>query len=223
MLDRVPGGAPERELVERGKVPEPGRQDERGPADDRMGEPRERSAQRWPREERADPALRDDRRQSAQQRYERRAQQQQWRRHHHQQQVLHHVHLEQQAREGVERRRDGDEQGREAAEKARQAPDREAVGHLTPQHPPPASVDHGEQKQPEHEPGIEGPGSQDRERHVLPALPPLSERRPNARAARRRARGAGAADASSRGTPPAPSPRRGSDSCRTPACCRRPE
>ena len=109
------------------------------------------------------------RRQSAQQRHQRRAEQQQRRRHHHQQQVLHHVHLEQQAGEGVERRRDGDEQGREAAQEARQPPDREALGHLPPQHAPPASVDHGEHEQAEHEPGIEGPGSQDRASHELPA------------------------------------------------------
>ena len=99
------------------------------------------------------------RRQSAQQRHQRRAEQQQRRHHHHQQQVLHHVHLEQQAGEGVERRRDGDEQS--VARPARKLASRQTgkrSGICRVQHAPAARVDQRRARAaPQHEPGLERP------------------------------------------------------------------
>jgi hypothetical protein len=75
----------------------------------------------------------------------------------HQEKVLHHMGLEQQAREGVERRQDSDDDRRDAGTKGREASDTEVPGRLAAKPRPATRVENEHDCCGEDEPWIETP------------------------------------------------------------------
>ena len=210
MLDLVPGGRAQRQLVRAGQVPAPHRRGHREPARPRMRQRTRRSAaaagqaRNGPSPSRAKPRAAG--RAAAERR---RAEPEQRRRDHHEQQVLHHVAVQEQARERVERRGDRDQSGGQAGRETRPAARLGSARAQPARAPPAAQVD---ERRSATSAASEPGGDRARKRGAAAAaldMVAAGARSPRRGLRRRRGPGARArADAASRGTPPAPSSRR---------------
>ena len=142
VLDVVPEVGSQRQIVQRGRMPGPERDDERHPRDARLREDAGEPPHRPCRQHRGHRVPRGKREPRKQRRHWR-AQPEQRGRHHHQQEVLDHVRLERPVAQRVDRRADRHEHDAESRRERHRAPGPEALGHARPERRPAAQVERG--------------------------------------------------------------------------------